>query len=227
MFGPNPEKQDKRKYPDLSIESLFKEKVVCGVDEAGRGAWAGPVVAAAVVIPCGTQFSLTINDSKQLSALRREILYEEIIAHCHVGIGMATEEEIETINILQASMLAMRRAVALLALEVNVVLVDGNKVPDNPDSNQILWKPIIRGDQKSLSIAAASIVAKEWRDISMKKLANEYPLYQWQKNKGYGTKVHREAIECYGITKHHRRLYKPVRLWIKEHDKNNERIRKI
>lgn len=179
---------------------------VCGVDEVGRGPWAGPVTAAAVIldpnaIPDG------LNDSKKLSAARREALYTAILATSHVGIAECTVEEIDRINILQASLLAMRRAVAKLHLNPNMILVDGRHIPpDLPCPAQA----IIKGDSRSLSIAAASIVAKVTRDRQMVALSQQFPGYAWQTNMGYGTKAHVSGLKTYGVTQHHRKSFRPI-----------------
>ncbi len=191
--------------PDLSIE-IVAGGIVAGVDEAGRGPWAGPVVAGAVIldqknIPNG------INDSKKLSAIKREKLYEEILQSARTGVGISTVEEIDKYNILEATKLAMQRAVSMLGSDMTLVLVDGNKSPSLPFPT----KTVIGGDAKSLSIAAASIIAKVTRDRVMLDLGRTHPEYGWEKNSGYGTKYHIEALAKYGITIHHRKTYKPIR----------------
>lgn len=191
--------------PDLSLE-IVAGGIVAGVDEAGRGPWAGPVVAGAVVlnqkyIPSG------INDSKKLSATKREMLYEEILQNARTGIGISTVEEIDEFNILEATKLAMQRAVAMLGNDITLVLIDGNKAPTLNFPTQT----IIGGDAKSLSIAAASIIAKVTRDRIMCELGETNPEYGWERNSGYGTKYHVEALAKYGITEHHRKSYKPIR----------------
>lgn len=180
--------------------------LVCGVDEVGRGPLAGPVMAAAVIldpnnIPSG------LNDSKKLSAKKREILYPLIMNSAHVGIGEASVEEIDSINILQASLLAMRRAVENLGVKPDHALVDGNKLP-------CLICPasaIIKGDSISLSIAAASIIAKINRDFLMTKMAENHPQYGWEKNAGYGTRHHMEALRLVGPCDFHRKTFAPIR----------------
>jgi ribonuclease HII len=191
--------------PNLLFE-IQSGGIVAGVDEAGRGSWAGSVVAGAVIlnqkyIPEG------INDSKKLSAAKRELLYEEILQNARTGIGISTVEEIDEVNILEATKLAMQRAVAMLGNDISLVLVDGNKAPALPFPTQT----IIGGDAKSLSIAAASIIAKVTRDKIMQELGGINPEYGWKNNSGYGTKHHIEALAKYGITKHHRKSYKPIR----------------
>lgn len=184
---------------------------VAGVDEVGRGPLAGPVVAAAVIllpeaIPTG------LNDSKKLSLKRREALLPVIQQSCLWAIGEASVEEIDEINILQASMLAMSRAVAALPKIPDHVLVDGNRLPPGLTCPAT---PVIGGDARSPAIAAASIVAKIWRDDVMKKAAAEYPGYGWETNAGYPTKCHKSALQNLGPTPLHRRSFKPVRdiLW--------------
>jgi ribonuclease HII len=195
--------------PDLSIEQSFCGTVV-GIDEAGRGPWAGPVVAGAVIlkprfIPDG------INDSKKMTRLQRERLFLEIRENAQFGIGIASVEEIDRLNILQASLLAMARAYENLmqhrGLEPITVLVDGNRCPALP----VATLPVVGGDRRSLSIAAASIVAKVTRDRIMHELAESFPHYGWERNAGYGTATHQLALAQHGVTPHHRRSFAPVR----------------
>ncbi|MFP7674255.1 ribonuclease HII [Marivita sp. S0852] len=179
---------------------------VAGVDEAGRGPLAGPVVAAAVVlgrdaIPDGIQ------DSKKLTSERRKAVLERIMQEAEVGVGEASVEEIDEINILRASHLAMCRAIDALAQAVDHVLIDGNLIPRDLE---LPATPIIKGDSLSLSIAAASIVAKTRRDAIMWDLAQHYPGYGWETNQGYPTKCHKEALRNLGPTPHHRRSFKSV-----------------
>lgn len=184
--------------PDLSIEHNWYGKIIAGVDEVGRGCIAGPVFAAAVIISKDF-IDQGIDDSKRLSAKKRESFAEYIQLTCQFAIGSASVEEINKINILEATKLASIRAVELLSVKPDIILVDGNmKFHDNK------YISIIKGDSKSLSIAAASIVAKVARDKMMQELHHVYPIYDWQKNKGYGTKSHIEAIQKYGFNKHHR-----------------------
>ena len=179
---------------------------VAGVDEAGRGPWAGPVVAAAVILDRG-QVPPGLNDSKKLSEAARERLYAPIITSARHGIGMASVTEIDHLNIHWATMLAMERAVAALGLVPDHVLVDGNKLPRWPHRATA----IIKGDALSLSIAAASIIAKVTRDRLMAALDGECPGYGWGRNKGYGTADHARGLAALGVTAHHRRSYAPVR----------------
>ena len=179
---------------------------VAGTDEVGRGPLAGPVVAAAVIldpdrIPDG------LNDSKKLGISRRKALAELLWAEALVGVGQASVREIEEINILQASHLAMRRAIAELPEVPDHVLIDGNRIPVGLNLSA---EPIVKGDARSLSIAAASIVAKTWRDQMMVDLAQQHPEYGWETNMGYPTKSHTEALQRYGVTPHHRRTFGPV-----------------
>jgi len=179
---------------------------IAGVDEVGRGPLAGPVFAAAVIldprhIPNG------LNDSKKLSVKKREILLTAIMKHAEVSIASASEREIETINILQASHLAMVRAVRNLKKRPDHVLVDGNLIPHDLE---IPATALIRGDSRSVSIAAASIVAKISRDFVMCDLGQQFPGYGWEKNAGYPTAQHLKALQDLGVTPHHRRTFKPV-----------------
>lgn len=179
---------------------------VCGIDEAGRGPWAGPVVAAAVIldpaaIPAG------LDDSKKLGAVARARLRAEIVASARVGVGIAGREEIDALNILRATLLAMTRAVAALGAPPAAALVDGNVLPALPCPARAL----VGGDGLSLSVAAASIVAKATRDAHMRELAGECPGYGWERNMGYGTAEHRAGLVRLGVSRHHRLSFRPVR----------------
>ena len=190
--------------PDFEYE-LTHEGLVAGVDEVGRGPWAGPVVAAAVIlkrdaIPPG------IDDSKRLTRARREVLFEALVGRATIGIGEAGVDEIERLNILAAAMLAMSRAVEDLGVVPGHALIDGNRMPDLPCPMTTL----IGGDQRSLSIAAASIIAKVTRDRLMTRLALDHPGYGWERNAGYGTAEHRDGLDRLGVTVHHRRGFKPI-----------------
>lgn len=177
--------------------------IICGVDEAGRGPLAGPVYAAAVVLKRGQTIE-GVNDSKKLSEKKRELLFDKIIAQCEdYSIGTASEKEIDEINILQATFLAMKRAVEGLSLRPDCALVDGNQVP--PLNCDV--ETVIKGDSKSESIAAASILAKVSRDRYMLEMAEKYPQYGFEKHKGYGTKLHYEMIEKYEICEIHRKSF--------------------
>lgn len=177
--------------------------IVCGVDEAGRGPLAGPVYAAAVVLKKGQTIE-GVNDSKKLSEKKREELFDKIVSECSAfSVGTASEREIDEINILQATFLAMKRAVDGLSIKPDIALVDGNQTPPL----DCAVKTVIKGDAKSESIAAASIIAKVSRDRYMKEMAAKYPEYQFEKHKGYGTKLHYEMIEKYGICEIHRKSF--------------------
>lgn len=181
--------------------------VVVGVDEAGRGPLAGPVVAGAVYIPKYFDELEEINDSKKLTEKKREKLFEIIKEKCIIGIGIVDEKVIDEINILNATFLAMRKALEEIEnkLEkVDIVLVDGNHKIKEYNKNQ---EAIIKGDAKSMSIAAASIIAKVTRDKILINIAKEYPQYLFEKHKGYGTKLHREIINEKGICKYHRKSF--------------------
>ncbi len=191
---------------DYTFEHQAHEQgfnIVCGVDEAGRGPLAGPVCAAAVILPDGLVIE-GLDDSKKLTEKKRDALYdiicEEAIAY---GIAFASVEEIEEMNILQATFLAMKRAVESLSVKPDLALVDGNQKP----SLDIQARTLVKGDAKSPSIAAASILAKVTRDRLMTKIAEEYPQYEFPKHKGYGTKLHYEKIMEHGISPVHRRSF--------------------
>lgn len=191
--------------PDFSIEETYSG-FVAGLDEAGRGPLAGPVVAAAVIldperIPDG------LNDSKKLSRGRRESLFGEIQETAKVAFGLASVPEIDEINILQASLLAMRRAIEKLPLKPCACLVDGNQDPGLGYPTRCL----VKGDGRSFSIAAASIMAKVFRDRIMAGLAKEYPDYGWDTNAGYGVPHHLKALDAVGPSPHHRKTFHPVR----------------
>lgn len=179
-------------------------EIVCGVDEAGRGPLAGPVYAAAVILP-KNHIVEGVNDSKKLSEKKRELLFDRIINECVCwSVGTASEKEIDEINILQATFLAMKRAVDGLEIVPQLALVDGNKAPS---LNATDVETIVKGDAKSASIACASIIAKVLRDRYMLEMAKKYPQYQFEKHKGYGTKLHYEMIEKYGICDIHRKTF--------------------
>ena len=188
-------------YENKAYELGFD--VICGVDEAGRGPLAGPVYAAAVILPRGYIVD-GVNDSKKLSEKKRDLLFDKIVDECVCySVGTASVEEIDKINILQATFLAMRRAVDGLSVKPDIALIDGNKKP-GLDIEQ--WD-IVKGDAKSANIAAASIIAKVSRDRYMLKLAEKYPQYQFEKHKGYGTKLHYEMLDKYGISEVHRKTF--------------------
>jgi ribonuclease HII len=180
---------------------------VCGVDEAGRGPLAGPVVAAAVILD-RKRIPKGLNDSKQLSEEDREALFPQIMAMAiAVGVGEASVDEIDLLNIRMATHQAMARAVRALAVAADFALVDGNDAPALPCRCDTL----VKGDGRSVSIAAASIVAKVTRDRLMVRLHDEHPHYNWKNNKGYGTPDHYVGLKSHGITVHHRRSFSPVR----------------
>ena len=189
--------------PNFKIESQFAGKVV-GVDEAGRGPLVGPVVAASIILP-SPEIVKDLNDSKKLSKKKREGLFKELTENCNYGVGIATVLEIEELNILQATFLAMRRSLENIKSDYAAVIVDGNQDPYKKTRNNITT--VVKGDSKSLTIAAASIIAKVTRDHLMQELHEEFPEYNWIKNNGYGTKEHVAAINKYGCTKHHRKLF--------------------
>lgn len=188
----------------MLLNHYYEGKVEAGCDEAGRGCLAGSVYAAAVILPMGYQNEL-LNDSKQLTEKRRyelrEIIQRDAVAW---AVGIVTPEEIDKINILNASILAMHRALDQLQVCPQAVIVDGNRFKKYKD---LPHTTIVKGDGKYLSIAAASILAKTYRDDYMNHLAEEYPQYDWRSNKGYPTKKHREAIRQYGTTPYHRMSY--------------------
>ena len=198
---------------DFTLENYFGKKVV-GIDEVGRGPLAGPVLAAAVYInrPLWKYYLKKyptiskINDSKKISKKNRKKIYDILINIISYGIGASSVKEIEEKNILQATMLAMERAYESLNINAELVLVDGINVP----KINTKVKAIKNGDNKSISIASASIIAKVIRDNLMKKLSNKYPKFLWDKNSGYGTKKHMQIIKMFGITPHHRKSFKPI-----------------
>lgn len=190
------------------LKSHYYEGLVeAGCDEAGRGCLAGPVYAAAVILPADYHNEL-LNDSKQLSERRRYQLREVIERDAlSWAVGVVGPEEIDEINILNASFLAMHRALDQLQLRPQAIIVDGNRFKPYPAQSPLPHTCIVKGDGKYLSIAAASILAKTYRDDLMLRLAQEYPFYDWQGNKGYPTRKHREAIRQHGITPYHRKSY--------------------
>lgn len=200
--------------PDFELENSLNCLVV-GIDEAGRGPWAGPVVAGAVIIKdknLPKDLLSQLDDSKKLTAKKREVLFQKLFEEQEkgsilIGIGQASAQEIDEINILQATFLAMKRAVAALPMVPEFALIDGNRLPkDFPCAA----KAVIKGDARSFSIAAASIVAKVYRDRLMSELAKKYPYYGFEKNAGYGTALHIEGLKKYGICPEHRKSYRPI-----------------
>lgn len=194
--------------PDLSLERRLSG-VVAGIDEVGRGPLAGPVIAAAVIIDPATlpaRLADELNDSKKLSAKKREALAALVLESCVHGFGEASVAEIDRLNILKATFLAMQRAVAALGLPIDHALVDGNQVPPLGCPVQT----VVGGDGISLSIAAASVIAKVRRDRLMAELATQFPGYGWEKNAGYGTAAHMEGLRTLGPTPHHRTSFAPI-----------------
>ena len=192
------------KCSDMLASHYYEGKIEAGCDEAGRGCLAGSVYAAAVILPDGYQNEL-LNDSKQLSEKKRyqlrEIIERDAVAW---AVGIVTPDEIDQINILNASFLAMHRALDQLKVRPEAIIVDGNRFKPYQD---LPHTTIVKGDGKYLAIAAASILAKTYRDDYMNQLAEEYPQYDWLSNKGYPTRKHREAIKQFGITPYHRKSY--------------------
>lgn len=200
----------KKQKLDPTLEKNFGS-VVAGIDEAGRGPWAGPVVAAAVILPSNYRIDY-IMDSKTLKKERREQLFDVLMRDADIGIGMCEPEEIDNLNILQATLRAMERACALLQGQPEAVLVDGNKAPSLP----YLTHTIIAGDRIYRSIAAASIIAKVTRDRIMEAYASTYREYGFEKHSGYGTKEHQLALQRYGICPIHRKSFAPIKAFIEE-----------
>ncbi|MHA6346211.1 ribonuclease HII [Roseivivax sp. CAU 1761] len=209
MSRPDADPPAARPGPDASRERALEAACggpVAGVDEAGRGPLAGPVVAAAVVFDAAC-LPEGLNDSKVLSAARRAELHACLIATAQVGIGIASVAEIDSLNILRASHVAMCRAVRALPVVPAHVLIDGNMIP-----REAAWPctALIKGDALSVTVAAASVIAKVTRDAIMRDLAQHYPGYGWETNQGYGSPSHREALRNLGVTPHHRRSFRPV-----------------
>jgi ribonuclease HII len=200
-----------KEIPTFDIERESGEVIVAGCDEAGRGPLCGPVVAAAVVFLKRDLEMPKITDSKQMSHSARRAAFDWLRMQKELGnidfeIGMCSPSEIDEMNILQASLLAMRRAVEQLKTAPTLCLIDGNKTVPN-----LNCRAVVKGDSKSLSIAAASIIAKETRDKIMLELSEKYPEYGWAQNAGYPTASHLAAIEKYGVNEHYRKTYAPVR----------------
>lgn len=194
--------------PDLTFETRHPGPC-CGIDEAGRGPWAGPVVAAAVIL---SEIPDGVDDSKKLSAARRQALYAQITSGSLFGIGIASVVEIDALNILQATFLAMRRAIAALPVVPAHALIDGNRLPPGLPCPA---DAVTRGDGRCASIAAASILAKVTRDKIMAELSQVHPGYGWESNMGYGVPAHLAGLQRLGVTPHHRRSFKPIHniLW--------------
>ena len=204
--------------PDFSFEDSARREgyaLVAGIDEAGRGPWAGPVVAAAVILDgarLSSELRAGLDDSKKLLPARRRELFATLSNCAQIGIGRAEVDEIDRLNILQATMLAMSRAVAALPVRPDLALVDGNRLPEL----SCPARAVVGGDARALSIAAASIVAKVSRDAEMVALAKTYPGYGFERNAGYGTAEHRVALGRLGVTKHHRRSFRPIAALLSE-----------
>lgn len=193
--------------PDFSFEhhAINLGLIPCGVDEAGRGPWAGPVVASAVILDA-TNIPEGLNDSKKLTEARREVLFDLIMQTSTVGIGIVSAQQIDALNILQATYLAMKNAIARLTSPPTLALIDGNRAP----TLSIRTQTIVAGDAKCLSIAAASIIAKVTRDRIMQDLDAQFPIYGFSAHKGYGTALHMQALQQFGPCPEHRKSYKPV-----------------
>ena len=195
--------------PDFSVELNCDKKIVAGVDEAGRGPLCGPVVAGAVIFKRYVFDDMPlITDSKQMTAKQRQIAYDWITNNPDVvwAVGQCSAQEIDEMNILQASLTAMKRAVSKLNITPEYCLVDGNKMPD-----KMTGRAVVHGDAVSMSIAAASIIAKQTRDALMCELSKQFPQYCWDKNAGYPTAQHLQAIDKYGINEYYRKSYRPVK----------------
>ena len=198
-----------KSIPDFLIEKNIGKKIIAGADEAGRGPLCGPVVAGAVVFKKYEFNDMPfISDSKQMTEKQRDAAYDWITNNPDIiyGIGQCSATEIDEMNILQASLTAMARAIDALGIKPEYCLIDGNKMPKN-----IVGEPLVKGDAKSLSVAAASIIAKVTRDRIMKELSKQFPQYDRDKNAGYPTQQHLQAIDKYGINEHYRKTYRPVK----------------
>ena len=208
----------KSKYnPSFNLENESGYPVVAGLDEAGRGPLCGPVVAGAVVFPKrDIEIPVIIQDSKKMTPKQRAKAYDWIVNNTIWAVGQCSPREIDELNILWASMLAMKRAYDNLKCQVDFCLVDGNRVPEG-----LQGLAVVKGDAKSVSIAAASIIAKETRDKIMTELSVQYPQYEWNKNAGYPTSSHLQAIEKYGINQHYRKTFGPIKERIKNENTDN------
>ena len=183
----------------------MKELITAGVDEVGRGCLAGPVVSAAVVLKKSINLNL-LKDSKKISFNKREEISEHIKKNSYYALGIASVEEILNLNILQASLLSMKRAILKLEIKPGITLIDGNFAPRGLKN----YKTIINGDEKIKVISAASIIAKVYRDRFMIRLSKKFSNYSWDRNFGYGTKAHFEGLKKFGVTSHHRKGFKPI-----------------
>ena len=202
MGGPKKNKKKSRRFKYYNLM-----KIIAGVDEVGRGSLVGPVYAAAVILKKSINTKL-LKDSKSISSSKRKVLFKYIKKNSIWAIGKASLKEIEQLNILNASLLAMKRAIKKLKKKPSHVLIDGNKLPELKNYK---LKSIIKGDQKIPSISAASIIAKVTRDKMISDLGKKFKGYDWQKNSGYGTNQHLRAIKILGITKHHRKTFSPIK----------------
>lgn len=204
--------------PSFLIEKNFDTSLICGIDEAGRGPLAGPVVASCVMLN-QDNFLAEINDSKKLSKNLRKKIYNDLINNCKFGVGVVDEKIIDEINILEATKLAMLRAYQDFCKKNNVfpkiILVDGNFKPFNLQDELLEIQAIVKGDQKSYSIASASIIAKEYRDEIMLNYHQKFPVYNFDKHNGYGTQNHLENIKKYGICDIHRKTFEPIKSILK------------
>lgn len=198
--------------PDLSHEARYYPRIVCGIDEAGRGPWAGPVVAACAIInDAPPSLIKALDDSKKLTKAKRENLFDAIMGSMHIGIGEASAEEIDRMNIWKATELAMQRAFAPLQ-HAELALVDGNRAP----ALSCTVVPLVKGDSISASIAAASIIAKVTRDRMMETLDQHYPGYGFARHAGYGTRQHQDALRALGPCPVHRKSFAPIRSLLQE-----------
>ena len=206
-----------KQNPDFSLEIACGAELVAGVDEAGRGPLCGPVVAAAVIFPRhDIEIPMIIRDSKQMTPTQRACAYDWITNNTIWAVAECSPAEIDELNILWASMTAMKRAVDKLSSAPDHCLIDGNRLP-----HDLIGTAVVRGDAKSLSIAAASILAKETRDRIMHDLSQQFPQYGWDKNAGYPTKSHLRAIDQYGINEHYRKSFGPIKERIKNEASHN------
>nr|MBQ0090950.1 ribonuclease HII [Candidatus Enterousia merdequi] len=205
-----------RSVPDFSIEKNCGKKIVAGLDEAGRGPLCGPVVAGAVIFKkYNFEDMPVISDSKQMSEKQRDIAYDWITNNPDIvwAVAQCSNVEIDEMNILNASLTAMTRAMNKLNVKPEYCLVDGNKMPKD-----MIGESVVKGDAKSLSIAAASILAKVTRDRIMRELSKQFPQYDWEKNAGYPTQQHLQAIDKYGINEYYRKSYRPVKERLEKND---------
>ena len=202
-------------YEQMQLyEARYKGKIICGIDEVGRGPLAGPVIACAVILNEDHRY-LGLKDSKQLSKQKRDVLYHELTQAVTYAIGEASVEEIDALNIYEATKLAMRRAVDRLPVTPEVLLIDAMKL----DSG-LIEESIIKGDANSISIAAASVIAKVYRDQLMENIHADYPFYDFNNNAGYGTKNHINGLMAYGITEHHRKSFEPIKSMVHTEQKS-------